>query len=148
MTGKSRCEVIFMRNGSEIPAYIFITNTRPDKLHVRPILTRESATVANSPPSGIKPSFSMALICTTRRRIPLSASTNQGSEKGEWVLILGLVVRSFFSSSLLSSLELNDTRVYEPQIRALLDPASHFCEAGVLQSRTVFTVGCRNGPSK
>ena len=32
------------------------------------------------------------------------------------------------SSSLLSSLELSDTRVCEPRILALLGPASHFCE--------------------
>jgi len=32
------------------------------------------------------------------------------------------------SSSLLSSLELSDTKVHEPQIRALLGTASHFCE--------------------
>jgi len=38
--------------------------------------------------------------------------------------------RSTFSSSslLLSSLELSDVKVYEPQIRALLGTASHFCE--------------------
>ena len=32
------------------------------------------------------------------------------------------------SSLLLSSLGLSDTQVYEPQIRALLGTASHFCE--------------------
>ena len=32
----------------------------------------------------------------------------------------------------LSSLELSDTHVYEPQIRALLGTASHFCEVVVL----------------
>ena len=31
-------------------------------------------------------------------------------------------------SLLLSSLELSDTKVYEPQMRALLGTASHFCE--------------------
>ena len=42
------------------------------------------------------------------------------------------------SSSLsLSSLELSDTKVYEPYIRALLGTASHFCEVFVLKSRTV-----------
>ena len=35
---------------------------------------------------------------------------------------------------LLSSLELSDTKVYEPQIRALLGTATHFCEAVVLRS--------------
>ena len=38
------------------------------------------------------------------------------------------------SSSLLSSLELSDTKVYEPQIRALLGTASHFCKVVVLKS--------------
>ena len=41
------------------------------------------------------------------------------------------------SSLLLSSLELSDTRGYEPYIRALLGTASHFCEAIVLKLRTV-----------
>jgi len=44
---------------------------------------------------------------------------------------------SLFSSLLLSSLELSDTKVYEPQIRALLETASHFCEVVVLKLRTV-----------
>jgi len=37
------------------------------------------------------------------------------------------------SSLLLSSLELSDTKVYEPQIRALLGTASLFCEVVVLK---------------
>ena len=36
--------------------------------------------------------------------------------------------RSSSSSLLLSSLELSDTQVYEPQLRALLGTAAHFCE--------------------
>jgi len=46
--------------------------------------------------------------------------------------------RSWSSSSslLLSSLELSDTKTYEPQIRALLGTASHFCEVVVLKLRT------------
>jgi len=38
---------------------------------------------------------------------------------------------------LLSSLELSDTTIYEPQIRALLGTASHFCQVVVLKLRTV-----------
>jgi len=38
------------------------------------------------------------------------------------------------SSLLLSSLELSDTKVYEPYIRALLGTASQFCEVVVLKS--------------
>jgi len=38
------------------------------------------------------------------------------------------------SSLLLSSLELSDTKVYEPSIRALLGTASHFCEVVAGQS--------------
>ena len=41
------------------------------------------------------------------------------------------------SSVLLSSLELSDTQVYEPYIRALLGTDSHFCEVVVLTLRTV-----------
>jgi hypothetical protein len=36
-----------------------------------------------------------------------------------------------------SSLELSDTKVYEPSIRALLRTTSHFCEVLVLELRTV-----------
>ena len=36
------------------------------------------------------------------------------------------------SSPSLSSLEMSDTKVYEPEIRALLGTASHFCVVGVL----------------
>ena len=42
--------------------------------------------------------------------------------------------RSSSSSSLLSSLELSDTKEYEPEIRALLGTASQFCEVVVLKS--------------
>ena len=41
------------------------------------------------------------------------------------------------SSLLLSSLELSDATIYEPQIRALLETAPHFCQAVVLEFRTV-----------
>ena len=40
------------------------------------------------------------------------------------------------SSVLLSSLELSDTKVHGPQIRALLETASHFCQVVVLKLRT------------
>jgi len=41
------------------------------------------------------------------------------------------------SSFLLSSLELIDTTVYEPQIRALLGFDPHFCKSFALNLRTV-----------
>ena len=41
------------------------------------------------------------------------------------------------SFPLLSGPELSDTKVYEPQMRALLGTTSHFCEEIVLESRTV-----------
>ena len=44
---------------------------------------------------------------------------------------------SFLYILLLSSPELSDTKVYVPQIRALLGTASHFCEVVVLNLRTV-----------
>ena len=40
------------------------------------------------------------------------------------------------SLSLLSSLELSDTKIYEPSIRALLETAAHLCEVAVLELRT------------
>jgi len=39
---------------------------------------------------------------------------------------------ALFSSWLLSSLELNDANVHEPQVKALLGTASHFSEVFVL----------------
>ena len=54
-----------------------------------------------------------------------------------------LCSRRTSSSSLLSSLELSDTQVYEPYIRARLGTAAHFCEAV-----TCFLVGrdaCSHG---
>jgi len=45
----------------------------------------------------------------------------------EFVLDGNLGITFFFSSLLLSSLELSDTKVYEPRIRALLGTSSHFC---------------------
>ena len=44
---------------------------------------------------------------------------------------------STLSPFLLSSLELGDTTIYEPQIRALLGTAPYFCPAPVLKQRTV-----------
>ena len=41
------------------------------------------------------------------------------------------------SSSLLASLDLSNTSIYEPQIRALLGTAPHFCQTVVLELRTV-----------
>jgi len=43
-------------------------------------------------------------------------------------------------SLLLSSLELSDAHVYEPEIRALLGTASHFCEVVVLPALPPHTV--------
>ena len=40
------------------------------------------------------------------------------------------------SSALLASLELSDTKVYEPYMRALFGTAAHFCTVVVLKSRT------------
>ena len=45
-------------------------------------------------------------------------------------------------------LELRDTKVYEPEMRALLGTASHYCETVVLESRTVpsdTALGSRSG---
>ena len=47
--------------------------------------------------------------------------------------------RIYLSSSLLlSNLELSDTKVYEPYIRARLGTAAHFCKVVVLKLRTVY----------
>ena len=40
--------------------------------------------------------------------------------------------------TLLSSLELSDTKVYEPQIRARLGNAARFCKGVVLQPGTLY----------
>ena len=49
-----------------------------------------------------------------RQLLPSTVSTRAGSS----------------SSLLLSSLELSDTQVYEPYIRARFGTAAHFCEVG------------------
>ena len=65
--------------------------------------------------------FQASTFSTWRSRIPSSVSVYSSSS----------------SSLLLSSLELSDTKVYGPQIRALLGTASHFCEIAVLNVRTL-----------
>jgi len=52
----------------------------------------------------------------------------------------------FFSSLLLSSLELSDTKVYEPEIRARLGTAARFCEVTVLGLRTLPRLGAQLRP--
>ena len=47
-------------------------------------------------------------------------------------------ISSSCASSLLSSLELSGTKVYEPQIRARLGTTAHFCEVVVLKLRPGF----------
>ena len=47
---------------------------------------------------------------------------------------LKLITCSYLPALLLSSLDLSDTHVYEPYMRALLGTASHFCEVVVLKS--------------
>ena len=56
---------------------------------------------------------------------------------------VSLTTHSSGSSLLLSSLELSDTKVYEPQIRARLGTAAHFCEVGVLKSMHSGVQGAR-----
>ena len=45
--------------------------------------------------------------------------------------------RGFSSSSILSSLKLSDTKVHEPQVRALLGTSAYLCRVVVLQLRSV-----------
>ena len=52
----------------------------------------------------------------------------------EFLLLFFFFFLFFFS--LLSSLELSDTKVYEPYIRARLGDASHLCKGAVLKLRT------------
>ena len=78
--------------------------------------------------SSVDPSFRALfgrLKFTVRRH-----TFNQDSLSRDGLADLALVVPS--SLLLLSSLELSDTTIYEPQIRALLGTASHFCEAILL----------------
>jgi len=57
-----------------------------------------------------------------------------------------LTISSISSSLLLSSLELSDTNVYEPQIRARLGTAAPFCEVVVLKLRNVPASGAVPSP--
>ena len=56
-----------------------------------------------------------------------------GALDGENENTMMTVPPSLLTTLLLSSLELSDTKVYEPQIRALLGTASRFCEVVVLK---------------
>jgi len=46
--------------------------------------------------------------------------------------ILGVRLAVFFPFSIALGLELSDTKVYDPEIRAILETASHFCKHGWL----------------
>ena len=65
-------------------------------------------------------------------RVRVSVSVNESKEKPNTRRSMGR------SSLLLSSLELSDTKVFEPSIRALLGTAAHFCEVVVLTSTLNF----------
>jgi hypothetical protein len=54
---------------------------------VRGLAAKRQVRKGQIPQSGIKSSVSVALMCTKRRRVPASASTNQGPEKGDFVLL-------------------------------------------------------------
>jgi hypothetical protein len=72
--------------------------------------------VSLQPPREIKPSFSIALLSTTRRRIPASARTQQGSEQGD--LVAMLKEKSF--SSKLSGNEIYCTKTLLIPIKIML----------------------------
>ena len=57
-----------------------------------------------------------------------TADESVGSEgrRGRWGTPT-IIAQTYSSSLLLPSLELSDTDVYEPEIRAHLGTASHFC---------------------
>jgi len=59
----------------------------------------------------------------------------------EYRFLHGCQVSSFSFLLLLSSQELSDTHVYEPEIRAFLGTASHFCEVVVLKLPGVIELG-------
>ena len=54
----------------------------------------------------------------------------------------------FLLSLLLSSLELSDAKVYEPELRALLGTASHFCEVVSHARRPCLIIGIEEGVDK
>ena len=109
------------------------------------------------------PSFSLSLSLSLSRSLPLSLSQTLldrasrdrrhpccgptvGSYRGGYFLWArysctpavraSMTATFFFSSLLLSSLELSDAQVYEPFIRAPFGTASHFCRIVVLKLRT------------
>jgi len=57
-----------------------------DSYSIEEVFRRSHAT---SPQKRSKPSVSIALICTTGRRIPASASTHQGPGKGDLIALEG-----------------------------------------------------------
>jgi len=84
------------------------------------------------------------LTSSTRRQLldaAESAATQFWSNGAGLAVVLLETGKISSSSLLLSSLELSDTKVYEPCIRALLGTASHFCQVAVLKLRTVPLTG-------
>ena len=53
----------------------------------------------HSPLREIESSFQIVLVCTARRRIPASTSTNQGPEQGDLILLGGLQAGARTSST-------------------------------------------------
>jgi len=71
------------------------------------VVIRAGRTSQARPPCGITSSFSIALVCTTMRRIPARVNTNQGSGKGDLVaggacLGGGVVLRASRTSQAIS----------------------------------------------
>jgi len=94
-------------------------NARPDEILIPDMAhTRQSR-----PDSGLD--FQVKVL-KTFLSCPLFARKRRKTLRPGWRT-------SSFLSLLLSSLELRDTKVYEPSIRALLGSALHFCEVVVLE---------------
>ena len=62
--------------------------------------------------------------------VPMRCWSGGGRPRAEWNRMLRALAQS---SVLRSGLEVSDTKVHEPSIRALLGTSSDFCEAVVLQ---------------
>jgi len=113
------------RRPNRVLVFSFFASTRTPRLS-----NPNSEPDTRNPPSGTPYSEPEP---ETRNRNPKPQFSNTRGEAGEdqtasWCSP---------SSLLFSSLELIDTQVYEPETRALLGTASHFCQAVVLKLRTV-----------
>ena len=114
------CAVVVRRNGVDV---VLACSS-----HSLALSIADSLTLALSHSLTLSLSHSLTLSLSPSLTLSLSL-IHAPSRRGPACLLLSC------SSSLLFSLELSDTKVYEPEMRALSGTASHFCKLSHRPSR-------------